>query len=163
MKFLMQSYFPSFILMSLCLACSSSSTDEKKIADTRIAFNLAIGSHDLSDMNEYCSEDIMVITSRNARFMNRDQYASGLEQEFKAKEDVIYIRTPQMIEVFPAWDMAAESGRWVGEWKVDTASINVSGSYYAKWKKVDNEWRISAEVFTALKCSGGSYCDGDSR
>jgi len=154
----MQSYLSFLILISLCLACNSATTDEKKIADTRIAFNLAIANHDLSEMDEYCTGDIMVLTSRNARSANRDQYASWLEQDFKSKEDVIYIRTPQLIEVFPAWNMASESGRWIGKWKADTASVNVSGSYYAKWKRVNDKWLISAEVFTALDCRGGSYC-----
>lgn len=156
----MQRYFPPLILLVLCLSCNSSTTDEKKIADIRTAFNLAISHHDLSAMDQYCSEDVIVLTSKNARSSNRDQYASFFEQDFKSKQDVIYIRTPQLIEVYAPWGMAAESGHWVGEWKADTTSIHISGSYYAKWKRVNNEWRICAEVFTALDCVGGRYCDG---
>jgi ketosteroid isomerase-like protein len=155
---IMQSYLTPLILMSLCLACSSDATDEKKIADVRVAFNLAIANHDLSRMDEYCTDDVMVLTSRNARSASREQYTSFLEQDFKSKDDVVYVRTPQLIEVFPAWNTASESGRWVGKWKADTATINVSGSYYAKWKRVNDKWLISAEVFTALECSGGKYC-----
>src|SRR5262245_14298544 len=109
----LKSYLPAFIVISLVLGCSSSASDEKQIADVRIAFNLAIANHDLSAMDHYCTEDVMVLTSRNARSTSREQYASFFEQDFKSKEDVVYIRTPQLIEVFPAWNMASESGRWV--------------------------------------------------
>jgi len=142
-----------------CLGCESDTEDQKKmIADSRVAFNLAIANHDTSEMVKYWTEDIIVITSRNASFIGKHQYAAGLEQDFKSKEDVVYIRNPETIEVFPVWEMAAESGRWIGTWKNGTEAIKVVGTYYAKWKKINNQWLISAEVFTPLKCSGGNYC-----
>ena len=141
-----------------CIACTTNTIDEKMIVDKRMAFNGAIADHDISKMGEYCAADIIVVTSRNSRFTNSDQYAEGLQREFKTKEDVIYIRTPESIKVFPSWEMAAESGLWIGKWKNNNESIEIEGTYYAKWKKRDGQWLITSEVFTPLKCTGGVYC-----
>lgn len=149
----------AFVLLLTCVACNTATFDEKIIADNRNGFNLAIASHDLSNISEFCADDITVITSRNARFIGKDQYAAGLEQDFKSKADVIYIRVPEMIEVFPGWGMAAESGQWTGKWKNGEEAIEVTGTYYAKWKMVGGKWLINAEVFTPLKCIGGAYCN----
>ena len=155
----MRSIVLILLVIVCCLGCQSDTGDQKKmIADSRVAFNLAIASHDTSEMVKYWADDIVVITSRNTRFVGKDQYATGLGQEFKSKEDVVYIRNPETIEVFPAWEMAAESGRWIGTWKNGDEKIEVVGTYYAKWKKINNQWLISAEVFTPLRCRGGNYC-----
>ena len=147
------------MVMVLCFACGTTTVDQKKmIAESRDSFNLAIASHDTSEMVKYWMDDITIITSRNTRFVGKDQYAAGLAQEFNTKKDVVYIRTPETIEVFPAWEMAAESGRWIGSWKSGDEKIEVTGTYYAKWKKLNEQWLISAEVYTPLKCKGGSYC-----
>jgi len=147
------------MMIVCCFACGTNTADQKKIiADQRIAFNLAIAGHDTSEMVKYWTDDVIVITSRNARFVGKDQYAAGLAREFKSKEDVVYVRTPETIEIFPAWEMAAESGRWIGSWKSGDEEIEVTGTYYAKWKRHNDEWLISAEVYTPLKCNGSSYC-----
>lgn len=160
MKLAMKSVV-QFVIVCCCVGCTTNTantTDEKMIVDRRVAFNRAIAVHDLSNMDEYCAADIIVITSRNSKFVGRDQYASGLEQEFTSKEGVVYTRSPESINVFPAWEMAAESGRWLGKWKNGSESIEVEGSYYAKWKKSNGQWLIMAEIFTPLKCTGDSYC-----
>jgi len=148
------------LLMTVwCISCGTDTSDQKKmIAGNRVSFNIAIANYDTSEMVKYWTEDIIVITSRNARFVGKDQYERFLAKEFRSKTDVAYVRTPHEIEVFSAWDMAAETGRWLGTWKNGDENIEVAGTYYAKWKKIGDRWLISAEVYTALKCSGGSYC-----
>lgn len=150
-----------FLIVCCSVACTTNTADtndEKNIVGKRMAFNLAIADHNISKMGEYCDQDIIVITSRNARFLGKDQYAAGLDQEFKSKDDVVYMRTPESIKIFPSWEMAAESGLWVGKWKNGNEAIEVEGTYYAKWKKKNGQWFITAEVFTPLKCLGDSYC-----
>jgi ketosteroid isomerase-like protein len=146
------------LVTSCCIACTTNTTDEKMMVDRRMAFNSTLADHDTSKMGEYCDEDIIVVTSRNAMFVGKDQYAAGLDQEFKSKDNVIYVRTPESIKVFPTWEMAAESGLWVGKWKNGNETIEIEGTYYAKWKKKDGQWLITAEIFTPLKCTGGIYC-----
>ena len=146
-------------LIACCVACGANTDDQKVIAERRNSFNLAIASHDTSEMVKSWADDIVVVTSRNARFVGKDQYAKGLSGDFATKPDVVYIRTPETIEIFSAWEMAAESGRWIGSWTNGDEKIEVRGTYYAKWKKVNAQWMISAEIYTPLKCSGDSYCN----
>ena len=73
--------------------------------------------------------------------------------------DVIYVRTPDVIRVFPEWKMASETGTWVGRWSQDKDKIELSGTYFAKWHKVKGAWLIRAEIFVPLRCTGGKYCD----
>jgi ketosteroid isomerase-like protein len=154
----MKTYIPFLLVMLWCLSCGRTSMDQQMIIESRVLFNRAIANHDTSELVKHWTDDIIVITSRNAKFIGKDQYAAGLGLEFKSKEDVVYVRTPETIEVFPAWEMAAESGRWIGNWKNGDEAIEVVGTYYAKWKKINSQWLISAEIYTPLKCSGGNYC-----
>jgi ketosteroid isomerase-like protein len=109
-------------------------------------------------MVKYWTDDIIVITSRNSRFVGKHQYATGLAQEFKTKEEVVYIRNPETIEIFPAWKWQPNLVVGLEPGKVAMKNVEVTGTYYAKWKKLNDQWMISAEVFTPLKCSGGNYC-----
>ena len=148
------------IVIACCLACGTNTSDQKRIiAGNRNSFNQAIANHDTSAMVPYWSEDITVITSRNTRFIGKHQYANGLAKEFGLRPDVVYVRTSETIEIFPDWDMAAESGRWIGTWKSGDEKIEVTGTYYAKWKKINDRWLITAEVYTPLRCKGSGYCD----
>jgi ketosteroid isomerase-like protein len=154
----MRTYIPFVLVVLCCISCNTSSTDQQMIVDNRMSFNQAIASHDTSALAKHWTDDIIVITSRDARTVGKDQYAAGLGQEFRSKKDVVYIRNPETIEVFPAWEMAAESGRWIGTWTNGPEALKVVGTYYAKWRKINNQWLISAEVYTPLSCSGGNYC-----
>ena len=82
-----------------------------------------------------------------------------MESEFSSKSDVLYVRTPQTVQVFEAWGMASESGTWTGSWTENGQKIELTGTYMAKWHKLDGSWLIRAEVFVPLTCSGGAYCD----
>jgi hypothetical protein len=80
-------------------------------------------------------------------------------QEFKLKPDVVYIRTPVTIQVYENWDMASEIGTWTGQWKEPDGLVKLTGTYYAKWHKLNSVWKIRAEIFTPLTCDGSKLCD----
>jgi hypothetical protein len=54
--------------------------------------------------------------------------------------------------------MAAEHGRWTGSWTDPDGTIRLTGSYYAKWRKLDGQWLIESEIFVPETCTGGAYC-----
>lgn len=105
------------------------------------------------------TEDYHVITSRNAESSTAKAMAERLFADMQVKPDLIYVRTPSAVDVYEKWKMAGESGTWVGSWTENNQKIQLSGTYYAKWHKVDEQWLIRAEIFTPLTCSGGAYCD----
>jgi hypothetical protein len=146
--------------------CSPNDPQNKELAaitlsmgETRTAFNLAIARNDTTGMGSYWTDDIVVVTSRNSKFISKKQYAEALFNEFHSKESLVYVRNPDVFEAFPSWNTAGEYGKWTGEWRVGTEAIRVAGTYYAKWKKINNQWLITAEVYTALQCEGDTYCN----
>lgn len=139
----------------VALACTATSQEEADIRTVRAASNAAIASHDTASIGATLTEDYHVITSRNAESVGR----SAMLTRFAADApDVVYIRTPDVIQVFPEWNMASETGTWVGRWSDNGDPIELSGTYYAKWHRMDGQWLIRAEIFTPLICKGGQYC-----
>ena len=128
------------------------------MGETRAAFNLAIARNDTTGMSSYWTDDIVVVTSRNSKSIGKKQYAEALYNEFHSKEGLVYVRNPDVFESFPSWNTGGEYGKWTGEWRVGTEEIRVAGTYYAKWKNINNRWLITAEVYTALQCEGDTYC-----
>ncbi len=146
----------SLIVFTACSPSTEMTPDDQQIRLVREASNAAIAAHDTTAMAKTLSVDYNVVTSRNAVSVGR----SAMLQRFAADApDVIYIRTSDVIRVFPDWKMASETGTWVGRWKDGSDRIELSGTYYAKWHKVDGQWVIRAEIFTPLHCKGGAFCD----
>jgi len=128
------------------------------IREVRAMSNKAIAEHDTAAIVRSWTTDYHLVTSRNAEAHGRKENAERIQKEFESKQDVVYTRTPERVSVFTEWNMASEHGTWVGRWKEGEEAIEISGTYFAKWHKVDGQWMIRAEVFVPLKCSGGAFC-----
>lgn len=144
------------ILFSVCAFAQNTSSEE--IKKLRIRSNEAIAKHDTASLGVYWAEDLHVLTSRSTSLTTRLANQRAFQTEFDTKEKLLYVRTPNTIEMFPAWNMASEYGKWVGTWTSNGVSIKVSGSYYAKWHKVNGAWKIRSEIYTPTECNGGDYC-----
>ncbi len=136
-----------------------SSPEETLIREARTKSNEAIAAHDAKAMSAFWTSDFHIITSRNSEMSGKNTNRERMESEFGSKPDVLYVRTPQSVQVFDAWNMASESGTWTGSWTENGEKVELTGTYLAKWHKVDGAWLIRAEVFVPLTCSGGAYCD----
>lgn len=154
-----------YSILFLSLVCtyaygqrSTPTPDEKRIRENRLASNAAIAAHDTSAIARYWATDILVLTSRNSQNVGKNRNAEAFANEFKVKQNVIYIRTPDRVEVSSLGNMASEAGHWVGEWTDGNERIKVTGTYYGKWLKSGDDWVIRAEVYTALTCEGERYC-----
>ena len=160
----MKVFFLPFMIM-IVLSCAPSPQKKKdqvetdKIRSVREFSNQSIERKDTAALASVWTIDYHVITSRNfevsGRAANRDRFFN----EFSSKPDVIYIRTPQSIEVFDKWNMASETGTWVGRWTDMDVHVEVTGTYFAIWHHVDGTWLIRAELFVPLACSGSTLCD----
>lgn len=148
------------ILLFICLVWSSANaqTSEQQIREARRLSNSAIAAHDSIAVASFWTDDFVLISSRNSEVHGKRENLHWLSKEFKSKPDVIYVRTSKQVDVYNDWNMASESGTWVGEWKTPEGRVKILGTYYAKWHKTESGWKIRAEVFTPLKCSGGSFC-----
>lgn len=149
------------LLILLGFSCGSPSmtAEEAEIRAIREQSNLAIAAHDTAAMAKTLAPDYHIITSRNAENGKSDMLIR-LGEDMTKIPDLVYRRTPETIKVYPQWKMAGESGTWNGSWTEPNGDrIELTGTYYAKWHKLDDGWKIRAEIFTALTCSGGRYCE----
>lgn len=151
----------AFILLACftLIKCSSmSDTDSSQIRAQRLLSNAAIAAHDAATVASFWTEDYHLITSRNAEAHGRQSNMERFKAEMDAKPDVRYVRKTSSVEVFPDWKMAAEQGTWEGTWSEGADKIKLTGSYFAKWHKVNGKWLIRGEIFVPLHCEGDKFC-----
>ena len=82
---------------------------------------------------------------------------------YVALSNVLYANSMQaslasMGRVFAPWEMAEETGTWVGRWTEPDGRVEIRGTYTAKWRRIDGAWLLEAEVFTPQACTGSKYC-----
>jgi len=147
-------------VFSYCTSTSSTNSKaEVEIRAARQASNQAISNHDSVAIAEFWTKDFHIVSSRNSELSGRESMRQSFAQEFKLKPNVVYIRTPVTIQVYENWDMASEIGTWTGQWKEPDGLVKLTGTYYAKWHKLNSVWKIRAELFTPLTCDGSKLCD----
>ena len=152
--------FAVAVFAAVMVSCSAEKDGEEiSIRSQREKSNNAIAAKDTAGIAAIWSSDYHIISSRNAETSGRRANAERFATEFAAKPDVVYVRTPGEIKVFAKWKMASEFGTWVGHWTEDGKQVELKGTYYAKWHKLQCEWKIRAEIFVPLSCTGGTICE----
>lgn len=156
-RFIVTTY--AFLFSLFIAPAQAQSSNNQQILKLRKEYNEAIAKHDSTAITKFLTSDFHVISSRNAEVRSSDANQKFLAQEFKVKKDVLYVRTPKTVEIFEDWNMASETGTWIGQWQEPDGQVKLSGTYYAKWHKVEGGWKIRAEIFTPLHCSGSKFCN----
>ena len=85
-------------------------------------------------------------------------YLPRFADQFRTRPDVVYDRAPLEVRVYQPWGMAAERGRWTGSWTANDGKIRISGSYFAKWRRINGRWLVESETYVPERCTGGAYC-----
>lgn len=152
-------YFSILIIWS-CTGTGTKnySPDEEAIRYGRALSNQSIAAKDTMSIADQWMENFLIITSRGNQVEGKELNRKLFANEFKTKQGVNYVRTPKSVEVMEEWDVASETGTWEGTWIDDGGSVEIGGTYYAKWHKVDGKWLIRVEIFTPAKCIGAKYC-----
>jgi hypothetical protein len=152
-------------LIALACACvftaagaGQATPDEEQVRARRAGSNLAIARHDPAGIGAILAPNVIVVTSNSVHREGRDANVRSFAEQFRTRPDVVYRRTPDQVTVFAPWLMAAERGRWTGSWTDPDGKIELTGSYYAKWRKVDGQWLVESETYTPETCTGGAYC-----
>jgi ketosteroid isomerase-like protein len=155
-----------FFLLSLLVFLSNCKTvqpapslDEMAIRNARLNSNAAIVSKDTNAIAQYWADDYHLVSSRNSEVAGRVKNRHNFATELYTKKEVLYVRSSQKVDVYAPWNMAAETGVWTGQWREPDGLVQLKGSYLAKWHKVNGEWKIRAEIFVPLSCTGSSFCD----
>ena len=140
------------------VAAQSAPMTQAAVRAARARSNAAIAARDTATLVALVSPSYHSVTSRNAHTNGRDGALVSWRQQFGAHADVSYVRTPGSVRVFAPWQMAEEVGTWVGRWREADGAVAIRGSYTAKWRRIDGQWLLEAEVFTPSSCGGSAYC-----
>ncbi|MCC7181910.1 MAG: nuclear transport factor 2 family protein [Acidobacteria bacterium] len=140
------------------LVHGQAATDEQQIRARRESSNAAIARHDTAGIGAILSPNVIVVTSNSIHRESREANIASFADQFRTRPDVVYRRTPGEVRVFMPWLMASESGRWTGSWTDPDGKIELTGSYFAKWRKIGGEWLVESETYVPETCTGGAYC-----
>jgi uncharacterized protein (TIGR02246 family) len=148
-----------FFLAALCpIASTAQSADGQQIRALRDASNAAIARHDPMGIGAILAPNVIVVTSNSVHREGREANEQSFAEQFRTRPDVVYRRTPSEVHVFAPWEMASESGQWTGSWTDPDGQIQLTGRYFAKWRKVDGRWLVESETYVPDTCRGGAYC-----
>ena len=132
--------------------------EEQQIRARRESSNAAIAGHDTAGIGAALAPNVIVVTSNSVHREGRDANVESFAEQFRTRPDVVYRRTPDAVRVFLPWLMASESGTWTGSWTEADGRIQLTGRYFAKWRKVNGAWLIESETYVPESCTGGAYC-----
>jgi len=128
----------------------------QQIAATRAAFNQALADRDFDGIASALCEDCALVPGDDAALMSgRQAQLDAWKSLIAQAPDVRYVRAPMRIDVAEDGQLAAEAGRWSGDWSSEGFQVSYTGRYFAKWRREGEDWKIASEVFVTLKRSGG--------
>jgi len=146
------------LAMAVMLVPAQGSNDEQQIRARRESSNAAIAKRDTSGIGAVLATNVIVVTSNSIHREGRDANVQSFAEQFRTRPDVVYRRTPDAVRVFTPWLMASEHGTWTGSWTEPDGKIQLTGSYFAKWRKTNGVWLIESETYVPETCAGGAYC-----
>lgn len=146
------------VALSTLLRAGLPVSDEEEIRGARARSNAAIARHEASAIADTFMDDVTVVSSTGSRETGKAANQAAFARIFRTRPDVVYLREPEEVAVFPAWSVASERGRWKGTWTDADGKVEISGTYLAQWRKVEDRWLIQAELFVPVVCRGGGYC-----
>lgn len=135
-------------------AAASHEGAEEAIRSRRAAFNDAIAAHDAAAAVSFLDSDYQITTGAGELSQGRYTETASWQGVFATAEDIVYVRTPERVDVASTSARAYESGRWRGSWTAADGPQELGGRYTAHWRLVDGEWRIRSEIFVTLWCDG---------
>lgn len=122
----------------------------------RQAFNQAIATQDLPGIERVLHTNAILVTGTDSEvFVGREAQVAIWRADFATARRALYVRTTTCVQVSATAPVAMELGRWRGQ--RPTAADFAAGSYAAKWRRVDDAWRLEAEIFVTEAC-GGDFC-----
>ena len=151
-------YYPiavaTAILSIAYIAIAQSDLDIEQIRDVRAAFNDAIARHDVPDIISFFDEEYQITTSLGQLSQDVAGEAVDWRELIASRKDLLYVRSPESIEISKDYPLAAEIGTWVGTWSTSLGPVRTGGRYAAMWRQVDGMWKVRSELFVALYCVG---------
>lgn len=125
-------------------------TPELAIRLARATFNRAIAEADLAAIAPLLAEGAILVTGTDSAVIaGRKAQLATWKREFAAPHRLVYTRLADAVTISPVEPIALEQGRWHGV-SADGGAPAASGVYTAKWRQIDSDWVIEAELYVTL-------------
>lgn len=142
------------------VACADGAAAEA-IEARRSAFNAAIADEDAASIASVLAEDVLLITGTDSvLFSGRQAQVDLWSGDFQSDQRLVYVRTPECIQVSERFPIALERGHWRGQHQ-DGRPGAVRGAYSAKWRHDGEDWRLEAEIFMTAECDESICPEGE--
>ena len=138
-------FFCFFLISNTTFPQINNNKNIEQIKFAREATNEAIAKHDIAAMSKYWLDDLVLVRGNSSYLSGKDTIVTAWKKLFTDNPKVIYVRTPSEIVISKNDTLAWETGTWKA-----LNSYSNGGNYSAMWKKVDNTWKIFAELFVSL-------------
>ena len=142
------------LLLGANPAGSQAQADEAAIRAARAASNEAIARQDAEAIVAFLDSEYQITTSVGRMSQGTAEEVSAWNDLFAERPDVVYVRTPEEVEISRDYPLASESGSWIGTWTGADGPVRTGGDYHAMWRYTPGGWKIRAELFVALFCEG---------
>ncbi|MBK8285381.1 MAG: nuclear transport factor 2 family protein [Ahniella sp.] len=110
--------------------------------------------HDVEAVVSFLDAEYQITVGSGKLFHGKAGELEGWRAEFAQAADLVYVRTPESVDVSSSGERAVEFGTWVGSWTTPDGPHRSLGRYAAHWSKVDGSWKIRSELFVTLNCQG---------
>ena len=129
----------------------------------RARSNDAIARHDLVALRDTWVADVQITAGLGSVANGTAEVEARIAAAFADPTFDRWVRATETVEVATDGSRAAELGSWEGRWRRADGTLVRRGRYLAHWVKLPDGWRIRAELFVALSCSGGAERDAPPR
>ena len=144
------------ILLIASITVARSDSDTEQISNVRAEYNDAIERHDVPAIISFFDDEYQITTSLGQLSQDIEGEAVDWREQFASRKDLLYVRSPESIEISKDYPLAVEIGTWVGTWSTGHGPVHTGGRYTAMWREVDGMWKVRSELFVALYCDGVS-------
>ncbi len=142
------------VLLNATFVNAQGGSDAEQIRGARAGYNDAIARHDVPSIVSFLDDEYQITTSLGQLVQNRDDEGASWHELFASRQNLLYVRSTESVEISDDYPLAAETGTWVGSWSTVDGPVRTGGRYAAMWRKVDDVWKVRSELFVALYCDG---------
>ena len=142
-----------FVLIAIASPVSGQDAEDQ-IRSLREQSNAAIARHDIEGVVSLLDVEYQITDGSGTLYHGRAAEPEAWAAEFARADDLVYVRTPESIEVSSSGTRAAEIGVWSGSWTAAEGMRSLEGRYAAHWVLANGRWKLRSELFVRLRCEG---------
>ena len=123
-------------------------TPDAAIRAKRKLTNRLIAAHDALRLRPHLTDDMLLIAGDGEPIQGADAVVNAFARQFADPAFIAYVRTADTVELAGDGRRAAETGRWVGQWK---GGVEMAGTYMAAWRESRGQWLLERELYVTLQ------------